>query len=486
MAEESRAKPSFDWWWVLGLFLIVGVLIAAIIVNDNYSHNSTTENISDSINIDNGDIKINWERYPSYDVELTDTYTIASSGTYNIYGELTDGAIIVKAGADADVKVVLNDVTIKNSSGPAIACYTADDLVIELNGENYLEDGSKYASNWDTDVTGVIYSKSDLSFMGDGELVLKANYADGIVGKDDLTFRGGDYDIVSADDGIRGKDSVHIEKGTFAIKSTGDAIKSTNETTSTKGFVLIEDGDFEIATSDDGIHANNRLIVDGGTINITKSYEGLEAQKISINGGKISIMANDDGMNAGGGADESANNKPGKNPFDADENCEISINGGEIYVNAAGDGIDSNGWLYINGGSVIVDGPTNNGNGALDAGAGIVQTGGSLIAVGASGMAEAPGSSSSVYNASIYLYSSQKKGTKIEIKNSAGDTIISHVSAKSFSHITVGTKDFEKDQSYILYLDDEKTESFTITNITTMVGNSPKNYQVMGPDPRRM
>ena len=155
-------------------------------------------------------------------------------------------------------------------------------------------------------------------------------------------------------------------------------------------------------------------------------------------------------------------------------------------MNAAGDGIDSNGWLYINGGNVVVDGPTNNGNGALDAGAGIVQTGGFLIAVGASGMAEAPGSSSTIYNASIYLHATEEKGTKIEIKNSAGDTIISHLSAKSFSHIVVGAENFEKGQTYTLYIDGERTESFTISDITTTVGNSPRNYQVMGPDPKKM
>lgn len=526
-----KNRVRFDYWWLVGILLVGGLVALAIIINNNYAHNGdNASNISGSIDIDNGDTKINWERYPSYEAELSETYTITSSGTYNLTGEIKDGAIIVKADAEAVIRIVLNNVKIKNSNGPAIACYMADDLVINLQGDNYLEDGTSYTSDWDDDVTGVIYAKSDLSFDGEGTLTLKGNYADGIVGKDDLTFRNGTYEITANDDGIRGKDSIHIENGDFTIRATGDGFKSTNETDSTKGFILVEngsfdivakakglkatnsiivyggnfeltttddaihtnnyvgiiDGIFKIVASDDGIHADARLIVDGGTIDITKSYEGLEAQKISINSGKLLIVANDDGINAGGGTDNSAKNRPGAGAFDADENCEISINGGEVYINAAGDGIDSNGWLYFNNGKVVVDGPTNNGNGALDAGAGIIQSGGTVIAIGASGMAESLGTTSSVYNVSIYLTSTLPKGTKIEIKDASDELVVSHTSAKSFNHLAIGTTKFKKDQTYTLYLNDSKYESFTISNTTTTVGSGVNNFQNMGPGPRRM
>lgn len=515
---------DFDWKWVASAVVLAGLMVGlAVAINLNYNHNGdNASNISGSINIDNGDLKIDWSRYPSYNIELSETYTITASGTYYFTGTLTDGAIIVKADAEAVVRIILNGVTIKNSAGPAIACYSGDDIVIETVGENYLEDGSRYNSSWGDDVVGVIYSKSDLTLSGEGTLTMKANCEDGIVSKDDLTFRSGTYNITAVDDGIRGKDSVHIENGTFKITATADAIKSTNDTDTTKGFVLIEDGtfeistsgkgvkavnsiliysgDFEIATTDDAIHSNNyvgiiggtikvdsgddgihadaRLIIDGGTIEIMKSYEGLEAQRISINDGTISIVANDDGINAGGGADASSQNRAGANSFDADENCELSINGGNIYINAAGDGVDSNGYLYFNGGTVTVDGPTNNGNGALDSGSGIVMNGGTVIAVGASGMAETLGSSSSIYNISVYFTSNLSAGTKIEIKNSAGETVLSHTSAKTFNHLSAGTSDFKNGETYTIYINSSEYQTFTISSITTTVGSNG-NFQNM-------
>lgn len=507
-------------WFLIGLVVFVAI-ITTIMMNNNHTDNSSTK-VEGTISTDNGDLKINWDRYKTIDVALSETLTITESGTYHLTGSLDDGSIIVNAG-DGVVRLILDNVNIKNNSGPAIACYSADDLVIELVGENTLEDNVSYSADYDEDVTGTIYSKADLTFQGDGTLNLIANYQDGIIGKDDLKFNSGTYNISANDDGIRGKDSVYIVAGNFTIDSAADAIKSTNEIDAGKGFVLIESGDFNITagakgikainsvliydgkfnidsyddaihsnnyvgikggdiviiSGDDGIHADKELIIDNGTVTISKSYEGLEAQAITINGGKISVTSYDDGMNAGGGADASATNRQGAGAFDADTSCALTINGGDVYVNASGDGIDSNGYLYFNGGTVTVDGPTNNGNGALDAGVSISMNGGKVVAIGSSGMAESLGATSSVYSASIYFSSVQAAGTRIEIKNSAGETIIDHASAKTFSHMSVGTEDFKPNETYTIYLNDTKYQDFTISNIVTTVGNGNTNQQMM-------
>jgi hypothetical protein len=43
------------------------------------------------------------------------------------------------------------------------------------------------------------------------------------------------------------------------------------------------------------------------------------------------------------------------------------VNGGTVVVNSEGDGLDSNGNAAITGGTVVVNGPEQAGNGALDA-----------------------------------------------------------------------------------------------------------------------
>ena len=476
-ADSSDKKIDKRWLWAIAA--AVALLIIGVVVNINHGTTGPTATTS-ALDIDNGDLKINWDRYATTNLELTESITIADSGVYRITGSLENGSILVNAGAGGEVKLILDNVSIKNSTGPAISCISGDDLVIELVGENYLADGTKYSADLDEDIKSTIYSKADLTFEGDGELTVTANYQDTIVSKDDLKFNSGTYHITATDDGIRGKDSVYIVDGTFDITAKGDGIKSTNETDAGKGFVLIENGNITIVAGDDGIHAINLLTIQNGIVNITKSYEGLEAQKIIINNGEISVTASDDGINAGGGSDNTSNN-----PMVGDANCELTFNGGNVYVNSSGDGVDSNGYIYFNGGKVVIDGPTNNGNGALDSGLGIMMNGGEVISVGSSGMAETLGSTSSIYNISVYFIPQQAAGTKIEIKNSNDETILEYTSAKAFSHLSAGSAYFKAGEAYALYLNGEKYQTFTINDITTVIGNSNSNNMMMSPGGRR-
>lgn len=407
---------------------LIGVLGTTVVLNAAYDP-LKTESFSGTINIDNGDTKINWSRFENFDITLADdSLNITRSGVYHITGTLTNQNINVNV-INGKVKLILDHVTIQNQNGPAILCQTADDLVIELIGENILSDGKVYNPSYNEDIDGVIYSKADLTFEGDGFLMLTASYQDGIVGKDDIKFSSGTYNIAALDDGICGKDSVYIAGGDFTISAKGNGIKSTNSDVAGKGFVLVEDGN----------------------IYITKSVEGIEGQNVFITGGNVSINASDDGINIG--------NSSGV----------LEFTGGKTYINASGDGVDSNGYIHFGGGTVIIDGPANNSNGALDSNSGIIQTGGTVIAIGASRMANSLGSTSSIYNISVFFPSTEAAGTKIEIKNSDGKTIISHTSAKTFSHMAAGSPDFKRGETYTIYINGHKYDNFTITDQTTMI-----------------
>ena len=519
---KTRERSRPDLRWLIVVVILIPLIVAAVIINNNHIVENSTK-LANALSIDNGDLKINWDKYPTTDIKLSDPVTaIKESGVYHITGSLDDGAIVVSADATDEVKLILDNISLKHDDSPVIYCYKANNLVIELVGENTIIDGD-YAEGYDESEIGAIYANADLTFQGDGTLNIKGTSGDAIIGKDDIKFNSGTYNITAADDAIRGKDSVYIVNGNFTINSKADCIKSTNDTDAGKGFVLIENGNFNLTSEtakalksvktiliqggnysidtyddaihsdsyvgitdgqinltsgDDGIHANRELIIDGGNIHIAKAYEGLEAQVITINNGDISLTTNDDGINAGGGADESSKNRPGPgaNPFDADENCVLSINGGNIYINSAGDGVDSNGWLYFNGGSTSVDGPTNNGNGALDAGMGIVMNGGEVLAIGSSGMAETLGNTSNVFNISIYLNTIQPAGTNLKIKDSQGNIIIEHTSAKQFAHIAFGSEKLQLGETYTLYIDDEESTNFTISGITTTVGKDRDNF----------
>lgn len=241
--------------------------------------------------------------------------------------------------------------------------------------------------------------------------------------------------------GIKATSLIKIADGSFTIDSSDDSLHSNSD-------MEIINGTFNITSGDDGIHADDDLIINGGNIKITKSYEGIEATVINISGGNIDVTASDDGLNSAGGNDASGFNRPGANPFESDSESQIYINDGYLLVNASGDGLDSNGDLTINGGTVLVSGPENNGNGALDYGGNAVINGGTAVIVGSSGMSQSFGADSKQVSL-MYNCSTVNSGTTVSLSDD-NKVIASFIPAKQYSSIIISTPDMTVGESYTL------------------------------------
>ncbi|MBD5159609.1 MAG: carbohydrate-binding domain-containing protein [Ruminococcus sp.] len=246
--------------------------------------------------------------------------------------------------------------------------------------------------------------------------------------------------------GIKASAEISILGGTFNINSADDAIHSNAD-------VAIEDGNFTLETGNKGIHSDTTATINNGSVNITKSYEGIEATIIIVNGGSVEINASDDGFNASDGV----TNQSGMGTYS--DSIMLDINGGTVYVNASGDGLDSNGDINITGGTVIVDGPENSGNGALDSNDEIIVSGGTLVAVGMSGMAESPSESSTQNTVSVTFDSTFDGGTLVTLLDDSGNEIISYKPAKSFDNIVISTPDIKTGTAYTFYTGGTSSES---------------------------
>ena len=88
----------------------------------------------------------------------------------------------------------------------------------------------------------------------------------------------------------------------------------------------------------------------------------------------MTVTANDDGVNASGGSSSSAQSGAqgeagpggGMGGGETVGDYTVDVTGGTLTINSQGDGLDSNGNATISGGTVVVNGPSNDGNGALD------------------------------------------------------------------------------------------------------------------------
>lgn len=296
--------------------------------------------------------------------------------------------------------------------------------------------------------------------------------------------------------GIKSDDALYVNGGTFTINSADDSFHSNSDAT-------INDGTYTISSGDDGIHADSALLVNGGTITVIESYEGLEGLNITINDGKIDITASDDGMNAAGGNDASGFGGRGGDGFKgmqapdaaqksdsasdtaqttgnitvaaqksdntsvasqdtdtaSDDEMWMVINGGYVHVLAGGDGLDSNGDLTINGGEVYVDGPSDNGNSAIDYGekSSFYINGGTVVAVGSSGMAEDV-SSDSKQQAAFVKLDSQADAGDVTLKDADGNEIISYTAQKKYDCVIISTAALKEGQTYTLSASGNESE----------------------------
>ena len=268
--------------------------------NDNGSKNALATSEIDTITYE--DEEVDFSNYNEINVDLDnekEVYNITTGGVYHFTGSING---YIKVNTKDDVKIILDNVTITNDNGPVIYGVNSKNIYIEIIGENTLTDGKTY-SNFDEEVTALIFSNDDLIFSGTGTLNINANYNDAISSDDDILFVNGTYNIKSKDDGIRGKDSVVIESGIFNIEASGDGIKSTNDTEDEKGYILIKNGTFTINSNNDGIQGIN-VEIDSGDFNIkttntSDSAKGIKADKnILIKKGNITINSVDDGIHS--------------------------------------------------------------------------------------------------------------------------------------------------------------------------------------------
>ena len=416
----------------------------------------------------------------SSNVQIEDgVVTIKAAGVYVLSGTLTDGTIVVDAGDDDKVQLVLDGVSITAVDYAAIYAKNADKVFVTLTegAENSLTVSGDYVQTDDNNVDAVIFAKCDLTLNGTGSLTVKDTTGHGIVSKDDLVVTGGTYTIDSQDHCLNGKDSVRIADGTFNLSCDEDGIHAGNDDQQ-DGYVYIEGGDINISVGDDAIHAEGLLIITGGDIDVSKSCEGVEGYKILVTGGDIDVISGDDGFNAAGGSSGSGDNHDGFGDgpgmggvdMDADNDAYILITGGTININANGDGIDSNGCIGITGGSVYVLGPSDNGNGAMDYGICAAITGGEIVAVGGSGMAQGFGDESTQCSALVNFDEWVDAGETITLTDSDGKEVFSYKVDKKFNSVVISTSDMKQGDNYTLTVGDQNS-TFTLDDITYSEGS---------------
>ena len=214
-------------------------------------------------------------------------YTITASGEYTLRGALSDGQIVVDAGDEDEVRLVLDGVAIRCSFGAPILILNAAEATVKAEADMYntvtdLRTGSADGVEEDA----AIYAACDLKLSGSGTLIVESAFDNGVKSKDDLTVKNLTLKVTAPGNALKGNDSVTIQSGSLILISTAsDGVKTEHSDVSAKGrqrgTVSILGGQVDIYAACDGISAAYNAEIaeeESCTVHIyTASYANLDA-----------------------------------------------------------------------------------------------------------------------------------------------------------------------------------------------------------------
>ncbi|MBQ6857503.1 MAG: carbohydrate-binding domain-containing protein [Lachnospiraceae bacterium] len=164
-----------------------------------------------------------------------------------------------------------------------------------------------------------------------------------------------------------------------------------------------------------------------GILNINAENEGLDSElHLTVNGGNINIVSGNDGINT-----------------NEDYISVTTVNDGtlKIQVNGEtgeGDGIDSNGWLVINGGTVIAEACSFSGDAGIDSDMGIHINGGTVLATG--NMLDHISESEQPF--AVFTFAErQSEGATYTLKDEDGNEVVTVAPENEFTYMIMSDED---------------------------------------------
>lgn len=383
------------------------------------------------------------------------------------------------------------DYTATGENDPDAVVYSKADLTIA--GEGTLKVNGNHEDGIHT---------SDGLVIASGTLEVNAANT-GIKGKDYVDILGGTINVTAQQDGIKstndtdeGQGWTRLSNGTVTVNAGDDGFKASR-------VVEISGGSLTVEQSDEGIEAQY-INVSGGDVNVTSVDDGMNAslktsnsestdssantsdtanqqqnnqQQGSLPGGQQNGTSNQQQQGTGqppamsgtsqGGTSQNGTSGTGQQGMGQPPqggmpgggggtfevvDAAINVSGGNITVNAEGDGIDSNGVTTLSGGTLIVNGPSQGGNAALDTNGDLLLNGATVLSGSTADMFEAPSTNSTSGYLKLTNSSGFEQGSTVQVADSSGKVVANYKVTKSnVQLVLVSSSSIVKGQSYTVY-----------------------------------
>ena len=424
------------------------------------------------------------------------TNTISDGADYTATGEDDPDAVVY---SKADLTIA-GEGTLKVNGNHEDGIHTSDGLVIasgtlEVNAANTGIKGKDYV-----DILG---GTINVTAQQDG--IKSTNDSD--EGQGWTRLSNGTVTVNAGDDGFKASRVVEISGGSLTVEQSDEGIEAQ--------YINVSGGDVNVTSADDGMNASLKTSDSESTDSSANTSDAANQQQGSLPGGQQNGTSNQqqqgtgqppamsgssqDGTSQNGttGTGQQQNNTqnqgnqnmgqppamPGGNAQDGKSqngttgtdqqgmgqppqggmpgggggtfeviDAAINVSGGHVTVNAEGDGIDSNGVTTLSGGTLIVNGPSQGGNAALDTNGDLLLNGATVLSGSTADMFEAPSTNSTSGYLKLTNSSGFEQGSTVQVADSSGKVVANYKVTKSnVQLVLVSSSSIVKGQSYTVY-----------------------------------
>ncbi|SET58745.1 carbohydrate-binding domain-containing protein [[Clostridium] polysaccharolyticum] len=312
------------------------------------------------------------------------TVTLKKGGNYYFTGSVSDGKIVIDSANEENVRIILDNASITNTTGSVIYIKQAQKTIVTVadGSNNAIVDAGDYSKE-EEGVTAAVFANGDLTFNGNGQLSITGNYADAIATNADFKISSGVLNIQSKDDGIVASKGVSVKNGSFNLQCGGNGMKTTS-TLEAEGFIGIESGSYTIIAGADvckatgsiyyvnggftgtsgggsslsstedgwgkfgdetttakGFKAGGDIRVYGGSLNFDTADDIFYAENaIAVENGCVIASSGDDGFVSGKSIEIKGGSITLQKTCQGLESNEMNLSGGYLDITAKGDGFN--------------------------------------------------------------------------------------------------------------------------------------------------
>ena len=296
---------------------------------------------------------------------------------------------------------------------------------------------------------------------------------DGVDAGNELTIKGETITVSQSEEGLEAR-VIRQLGGDVTIKSSDDGVNasagSSSKTTDTSATSKTTEASATSNSADTSSSAS-QATSDSATVSAPDS----QATADSAATGQTDQANKDKNQTppapTAGQAPPQGGQGPGGMPpggqEESDPSLQIILAGGTLTVDAEGDGIDSNGTFTISGGSLVVNGSVQGGNGPLDASGDITITGGTVWALGTSDMLQ--GFAQGSTQASITANIAGAAGQTLIILDANGKEVARQTASKDFQAVIMSSADLVDGQTYTIQVDGTN-QTATAALVTPVTG----------------